>query len=105
MNSEMVLQWAQAFAGRVLKDAGTDVGKQIDQAYRYAYSRSPDGSEKDIAITFFARQQQIISERTAAGEKLALPTVMPDGISRERAAALVDFCHMLLNSNEAVYRN
>ena len=105
MNSEMVLGWAQAFAGRVLADAGADVSKQIDQAYRYAYSRPPDGSEKDTAMTFFARQQQIVSERATAGEKLALPTGMPEGISREQAAALVDFCHMLLNSNEAVYRN
>jgi hypothetical protein len=105
MNSETVLGWAQAFAGRVLQDAGADTARQIEQAYRYAYTRSPNGSEKDTAMTFFARHQQILKQREAANEKLALPPVIPAGVSREHAAALVDFCHMLLNSNELVYRN
>ena len=70
-----------------------------------AYSRAPNGSEKDTAMTFFSRHQQIVAERAAANEKLALPSVMPDGMTAEQGAALVDFCHMLLNSNELVYRN
>jgi uncharacterized protein DUF1553/uncharacterized protein DUF1549 len=105
MNSEMVLSWAQAFAGRVLQSAGTDVNKQIEQAYRYAYARSPNGSEKDTALTFFNRHQQILNERVAANGKLALPPATLDGIDAVHAAALVDFCHMLLNSNEFVYTN
>jgi hypothetical protein len=30
---------------------------------------------------------------------------VPDGMTPEAAAAFVDFCQMLLNSNEFVYRN
>jgi hypothetical protein len=105
MNSDMVLGWAQAFAARVLKDAGPDLNKQIEQAYRYAYTRSPNGSEKDTAMTFFNRHEKIVAERAAAKEKLALPATVPEGVTPEHAAALVDFCHILLNSNELVYRN
>jgi NADPH:quinone reductase-like Zn-dependent oxidoreductase len=105
MNSETVFGWAREFAGRVLKDAGADVNKEIELAYRHAYTRPPTGSERDTALTFFGRHKQILAERSAAKEKLALPAVMPEGITPEQAAALVDFCHMLLNSNELVYRN
>jgi hypothetical protein len=103
MNSELVLRWAQAFAGRVLSEAGADLDKQIERAYQHAYSRAPNGSEKDTAITFFSRHQPILAGRPEG--KLALPPVVPEGVTLERAAALVDFCHMLLNSNELVYRN
>ncbi|MGH9675111.1 MAG: DUF1549 and DUF1553 domain-containing protein, partial [Bryobacteraceae bacterium] len=105
MNSELVLGWAQAFAGRVLREAGTDLHKQIERAYLHAYSRTPNGSEKDTAMTFFRRHERILADRSAAKEKLALPGVMPEGVTAEHAATLVDFCHMLLNSNELVYRN
>jgi hypothetical protein len=47
----------------------------------------------------------VIAERASAGEKLALPTQMPAGYDAAHAAALVDFCQMLLNSNEFVYKN
>jgi hypothetical protein len=105
INSEVVLAWAQSFAGEVLKAAGPDVNKQIEQAYRHAYSRPPNGSEKDTALTFFSRQEQILAKRVAANEKMAIPAVLPAGIEPTHAAALVDFCHMLLNSNEFVYEN
>jgi hypothetical protein len=105
LNSELVLSWAQAFAGRVLKEAGTDRNAQIERAYLLAYSRLPNGSEKDTAMTFFSRHQAILAERTAANSKLALPAIVPEGMTAEQAAALVDFCHMVLNSNELAYRN
>jgi hypothetical protein len=105
INSEMVLEWAQSFAAKILKEAGSDVSQQVDQAYKLAYSRSPSGSEKDTALTFFSRHNDILAERVLANEKLALPAYVPDGMEPAQAAALVDFCHMLLNSNEFVYRN
>jgi hypothetical protein len=105
LNGKVVLEWAQAFAGRVLGSAGPDVGRQIETAYKLAYSRKPSATERDDALTFFDRHQKIVAERVAAGEKIALPTVAPEAIDRAQAAALVDFCHAVLNSNEFVYRN
>jgi hypothetical protein len=105
LNGKISLEWAQAFAGRVLKSAGVDSNAQVNTAYRLAYGRLPNGAEKDVVLTFFAKQKPIIAERAAAAQKLALPSTMPEGYDRVEAAALVDFCQMLLNSNEFVYRN
>ncbi len=55
--------------------------------------------------TFFFKQKAVIAERAAKGEKLALPPALPDSVEPAYAAAFVDFCQMLLNSNEFVYRN
>ncbi len=98
-------EWAQAFAGRILTDPGADANSQIDQAFRLAFGRHPDGFEKDTIQTFFQTQRQLLAARVKDGEKLALPAAMPAGYDPLRAATLVDFCQMLLNSNEFVYRN
>ena len=105
MNDKVSLEWAQAFAGRLLAEAGTDPQAELDRAYRLAFGRSPDGFEKDAVVTFFAKQKQLIADRAVRGEKLAMPSTVPAGYDPAQAAALVDFCQMLLNSNEFVYRN
>ena len=105
LNSEHTLGWAQGLAGRILDLAGTDRDGQIREGFRLAYSRQPDGWEKDTALTFFETQRAIIAERAAAGEPLLLPDVLPAGMSQQEAAAVVDFAHMLLNSNEFVFKN
>ena len=105
LNSEHTLGWAQGLAGRILDFAGTDRDGQIREGFRLAYSRQPDGWEKDTVLTFFETQRAIIAERAAAGEPLLLPDVLPAGMSQQEAAAVVDFAHMLLNSNEFVFKN
>jgi hypothetical protein len=105
LNGKLSVEWAQAFADRVLAQAGVDTSAQIDRAYRLAFGRHPDGFEKDSIQTFFQKQKQVIAARVDAGEKLALPAAMPPGFDPAQGAALVDFCQMLLNSNEFVYRN
>jgi Protein of unknown function (DUF1553)/Protein of unknown function (DUF1549) len=100
LNDKVTLEWAQAFASRAL--ASND---PVERAYRLAYLRSPDSWEKDTVATFFHKQKQVIADRLAKGEKLALPTTVPEGADPAYAAAFVDFCHMLLNSNEFVYGN
>jgi hypothetical protein len=105
LNGKVSLDWAEAFAGRVIHDAGADLRAEIGRAYLLAYSRRPDPSERDTAMTFLDRQHSIIAKRQADGRKLALPTVANVGMDDARVAALVDFCHMLLNSNEFVYKN
>ena len=105
LNSEHTLGWARGLASRVLEDAGADRNGQIEAAYQLAYSRAPDAWEQDTVLTFFDTQGRIIADRVAAGESLQLPDAFPEAMSREEAAAVVDFCHMLLNSNEFVFMN
>ena len=102
LNSEPSLEWAQAFAGRVSEQAGKDRSAQVATAFRLAYSRQPDGWEKDRILTFMSRQREQILERQARGEALALPT--KGNLDPVDGAVLVDLCLTLLNSNEFVYR-
>ncbi len=104
LNDTVTLEWAQAFAGRVVREAGPDPNAEIERAWVLAFGRKPDGFEKDTVQTFFAKQKQVIADE-AANRKLALPTTLPPGTDTSQAAALVDFCQMLMNSNEFVYVN
>jgi hypothetical protein len=105
LNSDIASGWAQGFGARVLREARAGLQAQIERAYQLAYARPPTATEKDLALTFFNRHQKILARRVAASEKLALPAEIPAGVDTVEAAALVDFCLMLLNSNEFVYRN
>jgi hypothetical protein len=103
LNDKVALEWARAFAGQAL--AAPD---PLDRAFRLAYSRPPDAFEKDTAATFLHKQKSVIADRAARGEKLALPSPAPQSganLEPTYAAAFVDLCQMLLNSNEFVYRN
>jgi hypothetical protein len=105
LNDEQTVDWAQALAERVLERAGADKSRQVDEAFLLAYSRRPDGFEKDTALTFFDSQRKVIAERLGAGEAVAHLENTIAGLDESEAAALVDFCHALLNSNEFVFQN
>ena len=90
LNNELVFDWAQAFAGRVLNDGGMSREEQVNRAYKLAYSRQPDESERTSALEFLQRQSAVLAR---------------SGNTDATRAALTDLCHMLLNSNEFVYIN
>lgn len=104
LNGEEPAEWARAFAQRVLTEAGSDEGRQVETAYRLAYSRDPDPAERDTAHSFLDRHAGVFEDGEEGAEPAALPERFPPAVSSEHAAALVDFCLMLLNSNEFVYR-
>jgi hypothetical protein len=108
LNDRTILVSAQAFAGRVLKEAGDDVNRQIALAYRLAFARAPEADELKMAINFLDQQSALIKSRIETKQPVALPSncdVAPDATAQARASALVDFCHVLFNSNEFVYVN
>jgi len=52
----------------------------------------------------------MIAQRVAAGQPVAMPLTTDGkdeagGLDNAQAAAVVDFCHVLMNSNEFVYSN
>ena len=105
LNSKLSMDWAQAFAGRVVRIAGPDRARQVEAAYRVVYSRRPAAPETEAALEFFDRQRAILSRRPAEDSKDAALPGLPAGMDPMDGAALVDFCHALMNSNEFVYRN
>jgi hypothetical protein len=105
LNDRATVDWAQNFAGRVIGKAGLDMKAQVETAYELAYSRKPDGWETDTVLTFLEKQAGLIRDRIAKGESIALPPNVPEKAEPARMAALVDFCHTILNSNEFVYQD
>jgi hypothetical protein len=103
LNNELVLDWARAFAARVLNDGGMTPEAQIDRAYKLAFSRAPSGDERAAALAFLDRHTPILAARAAKNEKLQVPDNLPAGLDKTRAAAFVDLCHMLFSSNEFLY--
>src|SRR5947207_14674339 len=56
LNNDLILQWAQSLAGRVLNDSGLTPEAQIDRAFKLTYGRSPSAEEQTIAADFLTRQ-------------------------------------------------
>lgn len=107
LNNDLIIGWAQHFAGRVLNDGDLSPQGQVDRAFRLAYGRVASAEEHQGAAEFLAKQIPVMRARLAKGGKNKPP--MPIGaaaaIEPARAAAFVDMAHMLLASNEFLYIN
>jgi hypothetical protein len=93
INGGWTLARAEAFTARLerLEPGSTDQEARIVMAYRLAFGRRPEPDEIADAGTFLLRQAQ------ATGAAPLARDVAADH------AALVDFCHVLVNSNEFLY--
>jgi cytochrome c553 len=103
LNDPLTLSWARAFAGRVLNAEPEDQEAQVDLAYRLAYGRHPSSSERQMVQTFLDHEQQLLAARAARREPVVKPDKLPADVAPAQAAAMVDFCHVLMNSNEFLY--
>jgi hypothetical protein len=105
MNDELVMEWARGLAGRVLNDSGLSAEQQIDRTYRLLFSRAPRPEESKSILEFLEHQTVLLNQRMAGNQKPPLPDAVPEGMPPARAAAFVDLCHALINSNEFIYMN
>ncbi len=107
LNNDLVKDWARAFAGRVLNDSGLSAQAQVDRALKLAYGRAATPEEHKMASDFLAKQVPVMAARLSGKDRTGslLPTNVPLGMDPARAAAFVDLCQMLLDSNEFLYLN
>jgi hypothetical protein len=73
INSDLVYEWSQALAGRVIREAGADESARLERLFRILYSRAPDAFEKSTLLAFLDSQESIAKEQLAAGKKVATP--------------------------------
>jgi len=99
LNDARVLSSAQAFAARVRQEAGPEPAQQIVRAYRLAFSRMPDEGERRAALSFLAKQVELLRGNKPQGTTSSAPS----GAADVEQAALTDLCHALLNANEFLY--
>src|SRR5262249_4339301 len=92
-NGAWTLARARALANRLerLEPASADDRERIILAYRLAFGRRPEPEELWQAGAFLNRQA-----------RLPQTTSLSLSIAADHRA-LVDFCHVLLNSNEFLY--
>jgi hypothetical protein len=104
LNSDLILDQARALAGRLYRESPdrNDKFGLVRRAYRLAFGREPDADESSRGVAFLESQPALLSGRPAARAPV-LPTPVPDGIPAAQAAAMVDYCHALLNLNEFVF--
>ena len=106
-NSDIVLGWSQALAGRVINEAGTDESAQLDKLYEILFARKASADEKATLQKFLSSHEKSVREKTADGKfEISIPTGLKDGQKLDpiRAAAFVDLVHTVANSNEFIYR-
>ncbi|MES1195903.1 MAG: DUF1553 domain-containing protein, partial [Steroidobacter sp.] len=106
-NSDIVFEWSQELAGRVLTEAGNKSDKQLDRLYEILFAREPDKQERAALIAFLGEHEKVIKEKAADGKlALALPIGVKDVQSLDpiRASAFVDLVHTVANSNDFSYR-
>ena len=106
-NSEIVFDWSQALAGRVINEAGADETAQINRLYQILFSRDPNPTERTALKTFLAEEQVIVQQKAANGKfEVAVPVGLKDTRKFDpvKAAAFVDLVHTVANSNEFAYR-
>jgi hypothetical protein len=100
LNSDLILDEARHFAGRLYREAAdrNDRPGLIRSAYRLAFAREPDRDELARGVAFLDSEPALVS-----GHPSAPPIPRPDGVVPAQAAAMVDYCHALLNLNEFVF--
>ncbi len=96
MNSDFLLNHAQAMAGRVRSETGAtapaakpDLARMMEHAWRIAYGRPITEEERGWAKEFIQMQLQELDRSKAGGDR--------------ELSALANLCQQLLNSNEFLY--
>jgi hypothetical protein len=91
LNGEFTFDRARQWAGRLLERHPHDPAALVADAYRAAWGRLATPEEVQAGLRFLETQTAVIQER---GDKPA---------NSCRTAAVVDFCHAVLNANECLY--
>ena len=94
--------WAQAFAGRVLRDEADRRPRRVGRLRVPPGVRPPPTPASEAVRQFFDRHRDD-PRPTAAGRRKLTARAGERGDPVD-GAVLVDLCHTLLNSNEFVYR-
>ncbi len=100
LNGEFSLTQARHLAGLLTSDHGNAAAPLIRAAYLRVLSREPDAEETAAAEKFLRQQTQLIGAKNSRFGSDAVAAPKTTGLDPAFAAAVVDFCHALLNSAE-----
>ncbi len=105
LNGNASRTWADDFAKRLFKEIGDDQTSQVRRAFQLAHGRLPDDWESRTSVDFLVKQAETIeSDRATRDRDESKDSIRHEENGSVRHTALRDFCLMLLNSNEFVFR-
>lgn len=90
MNDEFIEDQAGYLAQRIQRESHGELATAIDLAHRLTLARKPTSARRQQAVAFIEQQEQ-----TYRANKLSP--------QQSREKALVDLCHVLMNSSEFVF--
>jgi hypothetical protein len=96
LNGDFVLERGQFLAAALHERFGSDEAQLVAQGYRLAWSRQPSTEEIQLGLRFLGKQTDLLRARRQADGG----TIDSDAVRR---AALADFCHAVLNTNEFLF--
>jgi hypothetical protein len=102
LNGEFTLTQARHLAGVLMADHSQSIAPLVRAAYLRIFSREPDAQEMAAAEKFLRHQAQVIgsSNPSLKRERRAEQSFAHASGSDVFDAAVIDFCHALLNSAE-----
>ncbi len=107
LNGEFTEEAARHWSGKLLAECDAqgklDENKLVREAYTEAFGRQPQDSEIQSAEKFVDQETAAIAEESTPPADKQLPLPLPAKVNRAKAAAIVDFCHALMCSNEFLY--
>jgi hypothetical protein len=108
-NGDFSREESRHFAERVIRDAGDETMRQIERAYQIALVRLPTPAQKSLALDFIRQQVHLHLEDGHSGQQARARNIADsaapsaEALKRANTAALADFCHVLINTNEFIY--
>ncbi len=102
LNGEFLRSTARRMAGDLLIETKGTPAEIVQQAYDRVFNRSPEPDELQAALSFIRDQTQRIGQ-AGSPQAQALPDPLATSCPPAQAAAIVDFCQVLMNSAEFVY--
>jgi hypothetical protein len=94
LNGDFAIERAQRMAELLRGHFGTDETALVTDAYRLAWGRLPSSEEVQLGHRFLSNQTDALLAQQAARARSR---------TEAHAAAVADFCHALLNTNEFLF--
>jgi len=106
VNNDLVFQWSQTLAGRVIRESGGDDAARLERLYQILFSRAPDAFEKETLQAFLDEHRKTIAGKVRDGKFTVAEPIGKDLKIEDpiRESAFVDLVHTVANSNEFIYR-
>jgi hypothetical protein len=103
LNGPIAVEQARFMAGRLLRECGNDLTKIAERGWLLAFSRPASDVERSGAREFLMERENVLEGEDSKKLVNPLGDAGKSNASKHRAAAIVEWCLALFNTNEFIY--